>query len=170
MKNINKKLLEFQTKVNAIKKDGNNPHFKSSYTTLNGILAEVKPLLSELGLLLTQPLSVDCVKTVITCIESGEEISSNIAIPTGLNPQQLGSAITYFRRYNIVSLLCLESTDDDGNDASKPIDKPALSADILKKMITAIQDGNSDKVKAALGNYSISGPQNNIIKLALQNV
>ena len=48
MKTINSKLLAFQTKVNAIKKDGKNPHFKSSYATLNQILSDVKPLLQNL--------------------------------------------------------------------------------------------------------------------------
>ena len=57
--NLNSKLLQFQSKVNAIKKDGKNPHFKSSYTTLNDILAEVKPLLSELGLIILQPINHD---------------------------------------------------------------------------------------------------------------
>ena len=50
------KLLEFQKKINAIKKDGKNPHFKSSYATLPQILSEVKPILSDLGLVLLQPI------------------------------------------------------------------------------------------------------------------
>jgi hypothetical protein len=171
--NLNSKLLQFQSKVNAIKKDGKNPHFKSSYTTLNDILAEVKPLLSELGLIILQPINHDLVTTVITCAETGESVSSSISMPSGLNPQQLGSAVTYFRRYNISSLLALESTDDDGNDASvkpKQESKPMLTPETLKKMITAIQEGKSDKVKEAMENYTISGPQSNVLKLALINV
>ena len=50
------KLIEFQKKVTAIKKDGKNPHFKSNYATLSQILSEVKPLLSEIGLVLLQPI------------------------------------------------------------------------------------------------------------------
>jgi hypothetical protein len=94
-------------------------------------------------------------------------------MPSGLNPQQLGSAVTYFRRYNISSLLALESTDDDGNDASvkpKQESKPMLTPETLKNMITAIQEGKSDKVKEAMNNYTISGPQSNVLKLALINV
>jgi hypothetical protein len=37
-------------------------------------------------------------------------------LPAGLNPQQVGSAVTYFRRYTAQSsLLCLQSLDDDAN-------------------------------------------------------
>ena len=46
-------------------------------------------------------------------------IRDSLPLPTNLNPQQIGSAITYFRRYTLASLLALEVEDDDGNDASK---------------------------------------------------
>jgi hypothetical protein len=45
-----------------------------------------------------------------------------------------------------------------------------LTPETLKKMITAIQEGKSDKVKEAMENYTISGPQSNVLKLALINV
>ena len=116
---LNQKLLLFQAKVNAIKKDGKNPHFKNSYTTINEILSEVKPLLTELGLVLIQPIEGNKVATVITDCDSKESITSFIELPNGLNPQQIGGAITYFRRYNLTSLLALESTDDDGVEATE---------------------------------------------------
>lgn len=116
------KLLEFQKKIQAIKKDGKNPHFKSSYATLPQILSEVKPILSELGLTLLQPILANSVHSVI--YEGDKPIAeSSIKLPEGLNPQQMGSAITYFRRYTLASLLALEIEDDDGNAASQ---KPTL--------------------------------------------
>ena len=45
-----------------------------------------------------------------------------------------------------------------------------LTPETLKNMITAIQEGKSDKVKAAMENYTISGPQSNVLILALINV
>lgn len=171
--NLNSKLLQFQSKVNAIKKDGKNPHFKSSYTTLNDILAEVKPLLSELGLIIIQPIKDNKVFSIIIDSETNESITSEIEIPPGLNAQQIGGCVTYFRRYTLTCLCALESTDDDGNDASvkpKQESKPMLTPETLKKMITAIQEGKSDKVKEAMENYTISGPQSNVLKLALINV
>src|SRR6478736_1767739 len=99
-------LLEFQKKIAAIKKDGKNPHFKSTYATLPHILSEVKPILSELGLILMQPIKNG---QVVTEISNGKEkVESSIDLPNGLTPQQMGSAITYYRRYTLASLLSLE--------------------------------------------------------------
>ena len=132
------KLLEFQKRIQAIKKDGKNPHFKSSYATLPQILSEVKPILSELGLTLLQPVSQGNVITVI--YDGGNSIaSSEIKLPEGLTPQQMGSAITYFRRYTLASLLALEIEDDDGNAASQ---KPALAigTELYKKAVKYLKE------------------------------
>ena len=111
--NINTKLLEFQKKIGTIKKDSKNPHFKNTYASLTQILSEVKPLLTECGLILIQPISLEGVGTTIIDFETGEKIETVISLPTNLSPQQLGSAITYFRRYTLASLLSLEIDDDD---------------------------------------------------------
>lgn len=113
------KLLEFQKEIQAIKKDAKNPHFKNTYASLNQILSEVKPLLSKHGLFLSQPVINGSVMTIITG-GADEQIESAIPLPTNLTPQQLGSAITYFRRYTISGLLSLETEDDDGQHASAP--------------------------------------------------
>lgn len=122
------KLLEFQKKVETISKDGKNSFFKkpdgtvSTYATLPKILSEVTPLLNELGLVILQPIEGNRVSTYIFDTESGEGIESSIALPEGLDAQKTGSAITYFRRYTLSSLLALQiDEDDDGNAASAPI-------------------------------------------------
>jgi hypothetical protein len=40
-------------------------------------------------------------------------------LPQGITPQQMGSAITYYRRYTLQSALSLQAVDDDGQQASK---------------------------------------------------
>jgi len=138
------KLLEFQKRIQAIKKDGKNPHFKNTYATLPQILSEVKPILSDLGLTLIQPIADNAVNSIIL---DGEKtlIRSFIELPSGLNPQQIGSAITYFRRYTLSSLLALEIEDDDGNAASNPTPKPALNinTEVYKQAVKFIKDGGS---------------------------
>ena len=119
-----KKLLEFQKKINTIKKDAKNPHFKNNYATLPQILSEVKPILSDVGLILLQPTLDNKVITQIIDAESGDSITSELELPTGLNPQQLGSCLTYYRRYLLAGLLSLEIDDDDANLASQ---KPAFT-------------------------------------------
>jgi len=115
---IHQKLLLFQRNASAIKKDAKNPHFKNTYASLPHILSEVKPILSDLGLVLLQPIEGDHVHTKIIDSESGDTVTSSITLPNGLSPQQVGSAITYYRRYLLASILSLELEDDDGNSAS----------------------------------------------------
>ena len=118
---LTNKLLEFQKQISKIKKDAKNPHFKNTYATLKQVLSEVKPILNEVGLLLTQPIDERGIGTVIT--DGKDSISSFIPMPVGLAPQPLGSCISYFRRYTICSLLALEILDDDAQltTTSKPI-------------------------------------------------
>jgi hypothetical protein len=144
------KLLEFQKRIQSIKKDGKNPHFKNTYATLPQILSEVKPILSDLGLTLLQPIEKG---EVVSVIYDGETLvtSSSLKIPENLNPQQIGSAITYFRRYTLSSLLALEIEDDDGNAASNNTPKLALNinTEVYKQAVKFIKDGGSiDSISA----------------------
>lgn len=110
------KLLEFQKRVEAIKKDSKNPFFKSSYLSLNGLLDAIKPLLNELELVLIQPLNyADGRPAITTTIFDGDKklVDTTIILPDLQDPQKMGSAITYYRRYAIQSMLCLQATDDD---------------------------------------------------------
>ena len=120
------KLLAIQEKVSAIKKKEKNPFFNSKYADINAILAEIKPLLTKHGLVILQPLSyiaeggtvIPAIETVINCPETKEQHSWKTPLPQIVDAQKHGGAITYFRRYCIVSFFCLEAEDDDGNTAS----------------------------------------------------
>lgn len=163
-----KQLLEFQRKVNAIKKDGKNPHFKSTYATLTQILSEVKPILSDIGLVLLQPIKDGKVGTILLD-ESGKEIATSyIDLPTGLNPQQMGSAITYYRRYTLASLLSLEIEDDDANMTIKP-SKPTLSPEQFEAMIKAINEGKKDQVIKSMDKYTIDAKYKQLLETAIKN-
>jgi hypothetical protein len=117
---LNKSLLKFQEKIGIIKKDSKNPHFKNTYASLSQILSEVKPVLTDVGIVVLQPVTTEGVGTTIIDSNTGEKIETFIPFPLGLTPQQLGSAITYFRRYTLASLLSLEiDDDDDGHHASQ---------------------------------------------------
>lgn len=121
--NISKALLEAQKKMGAVSKDAKNPFFKSSYATLNNVREAVMPALNESGITLLQPtVSLDGKVYVETILlhESGEFISGETeAVLAKVNdPQSLGSAISYARRYGLMSTLGLAAEDDDGNSAS----------------------------------------------------
>ena len=125
------KLLSFQQKVGVVLKDSQNPFFKSSYADLNALLDVVKPILNELELSIHQPLGIDSGKNVLkTQIVDGDNMiaESIIYLPDIQDPQKIGSAITYFRRYSLQSLLMLQAIDDDSNMASnKNTVEPAKS-------------------------------------------
>jgi len=119
---MSQKLLKFQRRVEAISKIKENPYFKSKYFDINSILEVIKPILNELELILIQPLTIvdgkNALKTIILDPEqdltkAGVDLQSIIFLPDNIDPQKMGAAITYYRRYAIQSLLCLQAEDDD---------------------------------------------------------
>jgi hypothetical protein len=119
---IYKKLFEAKKDIGKISKDSTNPFFKSKYFDINGLLEHVEPILAKHGVLLLQPVNDG--KVITQLIDSdthgvgSDAVESSIELPNITDPQKLGSAITYFRRYTLQSLLGLQAEDDDANKAS----------------------------------------------------
>lgn len=121
---LHSKLLEVQnTLAGTLTFDAKNPHFKNSYITLNKLLGIVLPELSERGILLMQPLTEvngsSAIQTAFIDVETGEIIERSIPLVLEkTSPQAVGSSITYFRRYGILSALGLVADEDDDAEAS----------------------------------------------------
>ncbi len=128
MKNLYAKLLKVQQEIKAVKKEENNPFFKSKYFDINGLLEALKPVLNANGLVVMQPLTIDngkpAIMTIVADPESGEMTNAVALQPEYLDPQKMGSAITYLRRYSLQSLFLLQAEDDDGNIASQKVENP----------------------------------------------
>ncbi len=122
--NLHQKLNEVKKEIGAISKDSTNPFFKSKYFDINALLRHTEPLLQKNGLLLLQPIMGGMVHSEIIDVETGESVTSGIPLPSIDDPQKLGSAITYYRRYTLQSLLSLQAEDDDANLASKKSTTP----------------------------------------------
>ncbi len=122
---IYQKLYNLQLEIGVISKDVTNPFYKSKYFDINSLIGQLHPLLKKHGLLLLQPIQNNEVKSIILEINGDGKVESGINLPTIPDPQKLGSAITYFRRYTLQSLLALQAEDDDGNKAITKI-KPLL--------------------------------------------
>jgi hypothetical protein len=120
------KLHQAKQEIGKVAKNSKNPHFKNTYADLNSLIEAVEPILLEKGLLLLQPLQSGKVTTIIFDTESNESISSEMDLPQISDPQKIGSAITYFRRYTLQSLLTLQAVDDDGHLASQPTKAPSM--------------------------------------------
>ena len=132
MKELLKALANVKKEVGTLSKTETNPFFKSKYFDINSLIQQIEPLLEKNNLLLLQPIENNKVKSVIYEVESGTFVSSEIELPNLTDPQKLGSAITYYRRYTLQSLLGLQAEDDDGNKASAPT-KQKATTEILKK-------------------------------------
>jgi hypothetical protein len=112
--------------LESLKKSKTNPFHKSKYIEINGVLDIIKPKLEENNVLLLQPHESDengdYVLTKFLDLHDFSEVVSKtkVVYPGDGNPQKYGSAITYARRYGIISTLCLEQEDDDGSLGNKP--------------------------------------------------
>lgn len=122
---IYKALAEVQKEVGALERNETNPFFKNSYININGTLEAVQPVLHKHNLVVTQPLvsleGKPALKTILASTETEQTIESIIVMEENPDPQKMGSAITYYRRYALISLLGLptaDKEDDDGNAAS----------------------------------------------------
>lgn len=103
--------------------------YSYSYADINSVLRMLKPVLADHGLALAQPIVPDGdrqqVTTQIINTEDGESLTfSGPSFPVKQDPQAQGSAITYFRRYALVSLFALGAHDDDGAQASRVAQTP----------------------------------------------
>lgn len=130
-KNLVQALAEFQKELPMIDLDGQNPHFKSKYATLGNITKKVLPALAEHGLAFSVGSFVDNGLLVVDAHlihESGESRSAQFPI-TETNPQKVGSAVTYYRRYALSALTgIVADEDDDGNAASAPAPRALQNA------------------------------------------
>lgn len=122
MKELFNSVSNFQAECPKIGKDASNPFFKGSkYATLPHILSIITPILKKNGLLIVQPVINNCVVTKLIHIDTGQMLESTYEIlcKDATSPQQLGSGVSYARRYSISSILNLNiDDDDDGNAAS----------------------------------------------------
>lgn len=98
--------------------------FSYDYADLAAVLAIVRPVLAEEGIAVLQlPNNGNGVVTVSTLLvhgTSGQFIRNNLSLETGpiVDPKALGSALTYLRRYALLSIVGVAPEDDDGAAAS----------------------------------------------------
>jgi len=144
-KTLKEALTDFQKMNVKALKESTNPHFKSSYADLTSVIYAVNQG-ADLGLSFTQVVKYENVilqraKTENETVVEHQELYRDIFVHTVVrhindhatlectvpvlingndkdNPQKMGSAITYAKRYGLQSLYGLAS-DDDANEASK---------------------------------------------------
>ena len=105
---ISAALVKAQGVMKAATYNKVNPHFKNKYADLAAVIDAVRKPMAENGLGFTQTMyATDTALFLTTTLRhtSGQWISSEYPLPMGAIPQQLGSALTYARRYSCPRLL-----------------------------------------------------------------
>jgi hypothetical protein len=129
-------LAKAQGQMKPATKNSDNPYFKTKYADLASIWDAVRGPLSSNGLSVVQTTEqpADRLGIIIRTTllhSSGEWIAGDMLLkPVKDEPQAIGAAITYGRRFGLAAItgMCSEDEDDDGNTASgHPVQKAVIS-------------------------------------------
>jgi ERF superfamily len=93
-----------------------NPHFKSKYADLAAIFDAARKPLSANGLAIVQTIGDGVLHTRLLHT-SGQWIASEHPLPMSGRPQEIGSALTYARRYSLSALIGIAADEDDDANA-----------------------------------------------------
>jgi len=116
-------LAKAQAHYGKAVKDASNPFFKSKYVDLAGCYDACRGALAAQGLSVVQTTEINAaggVTLASTLIHSSGEWLGGVypVNPVKNDPQGIGSAMTYARRYSLMALVGLAAEDDDGEAAS----------------------------------------------------
>lgn len=119
---ITKAIISFQKEVSGIKKESENPYFKSKYANLESIWMGIKDGLFAHDLTVIQygfPSKPGTIGVGTKLLHtSGQWIDSQLELPfKEPDPQKAGAAITYSRRYSLAAILSIPLLDDDAESA-----------------------------------------------------
>ena len=123
-----KAFVAAQMATDAVKKAATNPAFKSKYADLSEVVEAVVPALNKAGIGVMQfpEFDGDWVSVTTTLMhETGASVTGTLRLrPSKADPQGVGSAITYGRRYSLLAMTGAAPEDDDGQAASGPRQEP----------------------------------------------
>lgn len=135
-------------------KGRSNDHFRSKYADLAAVVDAIKPALADHGLWFAQLTHEQeggvCVETVVYHESGGEQSFGRLFVPASKHDAQgYGSALTYCRRYSLMTAFGVPAEDDDGNAAAAsaprrqqadPLESKAAT-DMLARLRSAALEG-----------------------------
>ena len=159
-KNIAAALAAAQAQMGKALKSASNSHFKNKYADLSSVVDATMPALNANGIAVIQPMQEsETGRVVMTKFihTSGEVLECAIPLIVAKNDMQgLGSAITYARRYGLMSLAGIAPEDDDGNAAAKAAPRTITADQFIALRDTAEEAGVPEqKICAAYGAPSL---------------
>jgi hypothetical protein len=158
-------LVQAQAQMGAAFKDNTNPHYKSGFASLASVILTVKEPLHNNGLSFVQPTIrtdgfVGCETRIMHT--SGQWMEGELTLPlTKQDPQAAGSAITYARRYSLMSMLGLPTTDDDAEsaieeDEEDEVDPSVYIDDMQLKIVTDLLEETHADIERFCANFQIT--------------
>jgi hypothetical protein len=163
-KGIATALASAQGEMSKAEKTANNAAFKgegkpkgTAYATLSSVMDACMPALTSRGIAVIQPTGENeigrYVKTILIHGNSGETLECTVPLIIGKQDMQgYGSAVTYARRYGLMSMAGIAPADDDGNAAAKAAptqeDKPKSRDPWTATIISELPDDATSRDKA----------------------
>ena len=152
--------LQAQKEMKVPAKDAINPFHKSKYASLASVIFAVKEALNKNNIIIIQKNRKDDAGMYIETIllhKNGTEVASDklYLLLVKQDMQSVGSAITYARRYSLLSLCCLAAEDDDGNStidranrkiAEKEKREKETYERLFEKAIKYLQEMDTDEI------------------------
>lgn len=152
-------LVKAQSVMRGAPKDSKNPHFRNTYASLESVIDTARGPLNDNGLAFVQgpgDLSGNVLAvTTMLVHSSGQWMASTVSVPVQkLDPQGIGSTITYGCRYSLMAMLGLPPVDDDAEATTDraPAAKPAAARAAPKAAATA-----PAKVQEGITEYDTAG-------------
>jgi ERF superfamily protein len=125
--------------------DKKNPHFKNSYASLQSVHDAIREPMAKHGLAVAHLVSNHKMSTTLFHA-SGQWIACDLDLPQGLTPQQLGSALTYYRRYSLCCLLALPSGEEDDDGC-----KAEVAFKAAPKQVECISKSQAEDIERLIG-------------------
>lgn len=150
LKNLATALHKAQGQIKHAVKDSANPFFKSRYADLVSVWDAIRDAFQNNGLSISQMPDMDGDKPVLVSIlmhTSGEFLESRIFLnPQKNDPQGIGSAISYYRRYALQAIAGVCADDDDGEAAHGRTAKQDTRTGEVKGKKTVLDDEQSARL------------------------
>lgn len=127
--NLSAALVSALAEIGGAAKDKVNPHFKSKYADISSVIDAIKPVLAKHGLGFTQhsqPSEEGVIVETVVHHRSGDRLGLGaLFVPANKRDAQgFGSALTYARRYSLMTAFGVPAEDDDGNAAAASSARP----------------------------------------------
>jgi hypothetical protein len=152
-------LAKAQGEIENAKKNANNPFYQSKYADLAQVIDAIKEHLANNGLSYVQYTKIDGTNTILVTQlnhSSGQWLYGEYIIdPVKKDPQGMGSAMSYARRYCLSAMIGLAQEDDDGVQASETVKKNArqnnkelnIAAEDIRNSLNAETAPDDDNIR-----------------------